>query len=496
LYLENPYLLNPAYAGNNAYLNSSFVIRQTSASIPGAPAYYNLSVESPIYKSMSLGTRLISQSEGLFNVLSGYLDYAYKLKLSQHQSLSFGISAGFQSRQVKYSDIIAEDPNAIIEVVSKNYEGFSFETGAGMVYQINKLGVSLSIPQLFESKKNLGTDFRTLVTYQITPRNKDIMFKPAIFFNYNPNAPVLYDLNLTTYYKNQYFLGLAYRNSPGMIFSAGFMIKNLTLSYGIELSLKKQSSIFNQVHEISISYVFRQIKSQTHDNVSDTTLDFIAKKDTTKIKPDTAFVNVKNENDTLIVRYTDNKKPAYILQEAGKGIYVIKQLDSDATIIHTGQKNYITDEEMQNLDKDSLIASRLMMEMEKTRQDKNYEIIEVGDGLYSFRWKKEKNNDNNKEEFNDSMVDSVLMTDRIIPNLENNRQDTIADNIYTIQLLFDESNRSFLLDAEIALQTWFETDSNGKFLYFYGKFKTFDEASIDLSKLGKYPNIKSKIIKF
>jgi len=494
-YLFNPYLINPAYAGNYGYLNTSFQYIQTAQSITGAPKFVNLSIESPVYKTMSLGGRIYNQSEGLFNNFSANLDYAYKLKLNRRQFLSFGITAGFQSRQVEYSEIIAEDPTAIMDVASRNYEGLSFDAGAGFVYQIDKFELSLSAPQLFESKKNYGTIIRTMANYSFIARNGDIILKPALLADYNPNSPFFYDINITSYYKKQYFMGIAYRNSPGMVFSAGFVVKDLSLSYGIAFSLNSVSSVFNQVHEISISYGFRKLKPLQIDTLREPDINTITKIDSVNRNSDINLVQQENTTDSVNISNNEAVKPVYVIQEAGKGVYVIKQVSPDS--IENGLDNlkYITEEQMEKLDKDSIIASKLLMEMETSRKVRNYEIVEVGDGLFTFQWKKGNNRESEASGFSEDMVDSLLVTDEVINNLGAKKQTITESDFYTIELLIDESNKSLLLDASIAMQTWFETDGSGNFKYFYGKYKTYDDAKNIQFQLMKNNNIKTEIIK-
>jgi type IX secretion system PorP/SprF family membrane protein len=463
LYYSNPYSLNPAYAGYKGLLSAQMYFRQTSASFDGAPVVIGLGVHSPIYKNVSLGARFYKESEGLFENLSVMIDYAYSLKLTNSQSLRFGLGTGFKSNQIDYSKIIAEDPSAIIEVASKNYEGLFFQTGAGITYNWKLFDLSFSVPQLFESKKIINPEYCTLLSYRFNLKREDITLKPSVLLRFNKGKPTLYDLNLAAYWKNLFFISLAYRNRPGMVFSAGFNFKDLSISYAYETGLQNYSNLFDQIHEISISYSFSKKKTVPKDSIPGHDFPLVSKNDSLKSdsihKSNIAKIATIKKN---VVSYNDSLK-------------IKLNVDTLYTVAADTNKTE------PNLD--------------------DYEVIQVGDGIYSVSYKKNatdsaKFNINHYYSIiNDSIVANKLLNKISRENL--NKKDTsqiLEKGFYTIRIYVDDSNKTILRDAEISMDTWFEIDNQDKFIYYLGHFDNIEDAQNRVLKLKKYDNLKSEIV--
>jgi type IX secretion system PorP/SprF family membrane protein len=482
-------LLNPAYAGNKGTISANINYRQINPNIEGAPTLLAFGINSPIYKNMSLGGRFFKQSEGLFENISVFIDYSYYLKISDFQSLRFGLATGLKSNQINSSEIVAADPGAIIDVASRNYRGIFFQSAAGVTYNWKKLDVALFVPQLFESKNILNPDICAYSAYHFEFNQNPISIRPSVLLTYNTKKPVLFDFGLTAYWKKQFFLGIAYRNRPGIIFSFGFNVKDISLSYAIELGLQKQSNIFNQVHEITLSYSFRKKKTPLVDTSAIQNNHLIVKTDT--LKKD-SFINVRNiKPDSVIVsNITENKKDSGIISA---------NTDKDTSL--TNVVTNLPDTTNIKNTKDSAISVNTNPTELNDSVINNYEIRSIGNGLYSI---KHKNNnadslanhgiEDNERLNNSEMIDKIM--DKISKN-KNNATNTVNNekNPYTIQLFINESNNYILRDAEIAIDTWFETDNNGKFIYYFGHYQSTEEAKNELLKFEKYNDLKIEIIK-
>jgi type IX secretion system PorP/SprF family membrane protein len=481
LYHGNPYLLNPAYAGYRGFLSANINFRQTSADVKGAPMLIGFGMSSPVYKGMSLGARFYKQSEGLFNNISVLVDYSYRLKLNTSQSLSLGLATGLNSNQINFSDIIADDPSAIIDIASRNYKGLFFQSAAGIAYNWKMLDISFSVPQLFDSKRSFNPDYCTYISYNVPLKSYNIGLKPAVFVVYNPGKPVLYDLSLTTFWMEKFYVGFTYRNLPGAIFSAGFNLKDLTLSYAIEIGLQKQSNIFNQVHEISLSYSFKKKRQTPVDTISGPDIPLIVKNDSLKADKISKISQNKNVDSTSISNINDqnvSKDTSYT--------NVVQNVQDSFNIHHP---------------KDSVI-SKIEQNDDSNLPDLNdYEIVDVGDGIYSIKLKNQHGDSllYSKKADNDSLNAATVVDGLLKKIVSEKGNDVESSNInekglYSIQLFINESNNYILRDAEIAMDTKYETDKDGKFLYYLGQYKSKEEALTKLSKLKRYNDLIAKIV--
>lgn len=498
LYPENKYLINPAYTGYHGFLNTNFSFRNTSASVDGAPNFLNFGIHSPVYRNMSLGLRLYKQSEGLFSILTGFSDYSYHLKLREKQYLRFGISAGFKSNRLNTADIIAEDPSAIIDVASRNFEGIYFESAAGIVYHFDNFEFSFSLPQLYESKNNFKPQYNSLFSYEFSFNQNSILLKPSILIRYKQNEPLVYDLNMLAFWKNQFYLGLTYRNRPGIILSTGFNFKNVSLSYAVEIGLQKYSNIFNTIHEISVSYTFKKSKPIIIDTLSNSTEPLIAKKDSLVI--DSSLTVVKTEiqqTDSVFEGKEQEAKTGFEILEAGNGIYVIHEIVGDSVqSSNIVSNNILSDDGDFKLDDDSILSDRIIRHIEK---ENNYKLLNSGNGIYTFSSGIVLDSLKNTPENEDQYIDSIIIAEDLLNKLnsDNLSSQTQKDEsvFYSIQLFIDDSNNYLFRDAEIASGTWFGTDQEDNFIYYFGHFETVEEAQSNFDRLNKYKDLNKRIIK-
>jgi len=495
LYLNNKYTINPAYAGVNNYLDAFINYRNAAISLEGAPKLIAFGANMSIFKKMSLGARFYNQSEGLFEVINGFADYSYWIELAKGHLLRFGLSAGIQSNQIDFSKIIADDPSAIMDVASRNFNGVSFQAGAGFVYQWKNLEWSLSMPQLFESKNYFKPNYQSLLLYHLQFNNNDISLKPSIFVNYEKNSPILFDLNIQTYWKDLFWIGVGYRNRPGVIASAGLRINQLNLGYAIEIGAEKYANMFKQIHEISISYAFQKKKRIPVDSIYIPYNQIITKNDSTNIDTSSKHIVVENKivnidnNDSLAL--PGNNEPKYKIVDAGGGIYLIKSLNSDTS-------DLALDSAIVHLVEDSIVVNQLVEQMENGEDDR-IKIVDEGSGIFTIKTNLNINDSlSNLNEITDLELDSLMNSEALLDKMNSKEVVSSQENMtlyYTIQLFINDSNQYFLTNSEIVSEARIESSIDGKISYYYGYYNTEEEVLQAMQKFAKYKDLKVKVLK-
>src|SRR6187549_1209848 len=95
LYMFDPLLLNPAYAGTQVQLSGTAIYRNQWVNFPGAPKTFTASAHSGFKKSpVGVGFLATNDKIGIHSENSLYLLYSYKIQLSQFDkssSISFGL---------------------------------------------------------------------------------------------------------------------------------------------------------------------------------------------------------------------------------------------------------------------------------------------------------------------------------------------------------------------------------------------------------------------
>ncbi len=501
LYTENKYYLNPAFAG--LLVKPSFFLsyRKVASGISGTPESISFGGSALIYRNMSLGTRLFKQSEGLFNTFIGFADYSYFLKLNNNQNIRLGVSAGLNSNKINYSDIIADNPSAVIDVASSSFEGTYFESSAGIAYQWKDLEVGFAVPKLFSSRNNFGLSVNSFILYIYRIASKEIDLRPSVFVNYNNSAPNLYDINLQAFWRQKMWIGVGYRNRPSIILSAGVYLGNFGIGYASELGLEKYANMFNQIHEVTLLYSFSKKAKAPIDTLIKPVDDYLAVNDTTSL--DTLSINpvvVEDCHDSVEVEnlfIEDDLEFKYDISEIGEGVYIVKPLTQDTSSV---ELNFGINKTEVISEQDSVLALNFVNKIEKEGQSPDYEMVEVGDGIYTLKHNLSDSinlDQNLDEEMLDSLINESDLFEKAL-KAEEDSKDVGAyyhSEYFTVQLMINESNKNLLTNAEIVDMARIEKSNDGTVKYYYGYFSSKQEAERHQKRLSKF-NLKTKVLKF
>ena len=106
LYMFDPILINPAYAGTQVQLSTTSIYRNQWVNLDGAPKTLTASVHSGFLKAkMGLGIIFANDQIGIHNDASFYGIYSYKIKLTPTSVISFGLQGGFNNLKSDYNKL-------------------------------------------------------------------------------------------------------------------------------------------------------------------------------------------------------------------------------------------------------------------------------------------------------------------------------------------------------------------------------------------------------
>lgn len=266
MYMFNPLLFNPAYAGSKNEINAVAVARSQWIGMKGAPQSQFISLHSPIkFRNMALGTHLSNDKIGARARTSAYLDYSYTLQLGNERRLNFGISAGGDQISVDYSKLYALDPTDPQYLASISQ--FKFNGGAGVYYHSNRFYAGLSVPRLVEGKLYDGSVLLSgsyfkrhyfLTGGYVFPINSVIDLKTSVLVKMVSNAPITADVNANLFLYKKIWFGGMYRFNESIGMNAAYQIKEAFMfGYSFDYPINGLSSVRNfGSHEIMLSYIF------------------------------------------------------------------------------------------------------------------------------------------------------------------------------------------------------------------------------------------------
>lgn len=264
LYMFDPLVINPAYAGTQVQLSATAIYRNQWVNLEGAPKTLTTTLHSGFFKSkMGLGIIASNDKIGIHNDVGFYGVYSYKIKLTQESSLSFGLQGGFNNLKSDYNLLNIKnqnDPN-LAGVISK----FNPNVGAGLFYRFKDLYLGFSVPQIIENKvfvnetmgPSLSKQLRYYYIFAGFSKKLSDKFRwiPSTLIRIQEQAPLSFDVNSTLVFRDAVGLGVSYRLKEGFVGLFELQINdNFHVGYAYDFTVTELSQFSSGSHEIMLNY--------------------------------------------------------------------------------------------------------------------------------------------------------------------------------------------------------------------------------------------------
>lgn len=216
-YLNNPLLINPAYAGLNNNLNAGVSYRKQWAGFEGSPTTFNVNAHTSLLDNrMGVGLMIVKDNVGVNSNTEVHGTYAYRIDLDQ-KYFSFGLQAGVISYKGNYNDLNPYDPQdpAFMEVQNITKPSF----GAGVILHSERYFIGLSIPRMLKAKVTVddiesqlySQHFYAMGAYTFY-LNEHIRLKPSVLLKSVKGSPISTDVNFSATFEEKITAGIYTRN--------------------------------------------------------------------------------------------------------------------------------------------------------------------------------------------------------------------------------------------------------------------------------------------
>lgn len=300
-YWTSKFLLNPAVAGHEGYTSVNLTARKQWVGLREAPGTIAISAQTRIlrksyvsrgrsprkrnrFKSRSgrvgYGGYVFNDNIGVFNKIGFQGTYSYHINLSRSQ-LSFGGSLiGMQYKIDKEAINLLDPTDPFLAATKEN--GYFIDGNFGAYYSNKDLYAGFSTQNLFESYFKLndidhseGSAVRMERQYMLMggyrfPAIDFVFVEPSFNLKVAENVVSQLDFNVSAYFKEDYWGGLAYRTGSSskiatetlggrgswIVIYGGARIDQVFFGYSFDYTL---SSIKNKTwgsHEIMIAMRF------------------------------------------------------------------------------------------------------------------------------------------------------------------------------------------------------------------------------------------------
>jgi type IX secretion system PorP/SprF family membrane protein len=267
LYLNNPFIINPGYAGINNMLHAQVAYRTQWIGLEGNPTTINFSAHTSVHNNKAgVGLQILQDRIGENKNTEVQGAFSYKIKFQQ-STLSLGMQAGIINYSNNTSELVIRDPG---DANFSSYSEFSFNSGAGLMLKSDRYSVGLSAPRLLPATiQQDGTQFRVyqqvlyLTGGYMFILSQDLSFKPTVLIRASKNNPLSTDVQANLAFRHAYTVGLFTRNLNTYGLSACMKYKKFQLGYVFEVPTNRSVGTQYTSHELLIA--IRTSIFQFHD---------------------------------------------------------------------------------------------------------------------------------------------------------------------------------------------------------------------------------------
>lgn len=220
-YAMNPFIINPAYAGQNKQINVTAAYRQQWSAIEGAPRTMTFSSHTAFGDGKSgAGISILSDKIGKMSQTNVFGSYSYKVDF-EFGSLSAGLSLGMLQMKTDYA---SSNLNGVNDptFATGDLNQWKFNTGAGLFLSNSKYYVGFSVPQMLSSQftnennvdqLKLNPQYYLTGGYVFDLGESLFSLKPYTMIRMEGGTPFNYDINLQAYYDQHFSLGFQYKST-------------------------------------------------------------------------------------------------------------------------------------------------------------------------------------------------------------------------------------------------------------------------------------------
>ncbi|MCW3078552.1 MAG: hypothetical protein JWO32_3161 [Bacteroidetes bacterium] len=282
-YMLNEMAINPAVAGKDDYADVRSNNRYQWVGITDAPRTYMLTAHGPIKaKNMGIGMHLFTDIVGPTRRTGFTLAYAYHIKLNKKDvRLSLGLNAGILQWGIDGSKLVLHD-DGDQSLVTTYQTTYVPDLGAGIYFhKKDRFYLGFSVPQMYQAPIGLYTgvprNSKLVSHFNLNGAYKfdlgeDFKLEPSFLAKYANPVPIKVDVGLRLIYKEQIWLGGAYRSNDAFTALIGYMYKNyLLIGYSYDYTTTNIRKYSTGTHEIMLGIHFSRKQAATWEKGTSTT---------------------------------------------------------------------------------------------------------------------------------------------------------------------------------------------------------------------------------
>ncbi len=273
-YMLNEMAINPAVAGKDDFAEVRSNNRLQWLGITDGPRTYMLTLQGPIKdKNAGLGMNLFTDIVGPTRRTGLNFSYAYHLKLNKELNLSMGLTAGILQWGIDGNKITLHDEGDS-QLYTTYQTTYVPDFGTGVYFhKKGRFYIGFSLPQIHQARIKLYQgaykNSKIVTQYNLNGAYRfdigdDFKIEPSFLAKYEYPAPVKVDIGFRAIYKEQIWLGGAYRHNDAFSGMIGYMYQDyLLISYSYDFTTTNLKKYSSGTHELMLGLRFSKKQAAT-----------------------------------------------------------------------------------------------------------------------------------------------------------------------------------------------------------------------------------------
>jgi len=259
-YIQNPMVINPAYAGLNNNLNASLSYRTQWGGFEGNPTTVNVNGHVSLVENR-VGAGLLIVQDKIGNITNTDINAigSYKLQL-EDKAFSFGMQAGVSVLREDNSKLNLPPNQQDDPAFQNNLNTSKPNIGVGAILKSERYFVGISVPRLLNSSfSNQGESFDLynqhyyLLGGYVINMGTRLRLKPSVLLKAVKGSPLSTDLNFNINIDQLYTAGVFTRNFNTYGLQVGALLKDqFRLGYTFEIPTANSVGTRFNTHEIML----------------------------------------------------------------------------------------------------------------------------------------------------------------------------------------------------------------------------------------------------
>lgn len=278
-YVYNTQLINPAYVGYKEALSITAHHRSQWVGFKGAPSTSTISLYSPLKKNqLAIGAVISHDKIGPSSESTLQGDLAYRLRLSNRATLSFGAKVSVGLYQVRLADLeLSSDYYNLLGRDVPFDESFAYNTsgvilpniGFGAYYYKKNYFLGVSAPKMIPTKlEKKSSELYSLLEGTTQPTlylqggylfdiDTDFKLQPTGLIKITPYAPISIGAFVNAIFIEKIRVGLFYhlKETGGAIVQYQ-LNDQIRVGYSVDVAANKMISTNFGSHEVMFNYLF------------------------------------------------------------------------------------------------------------------------------------------------------------------------------------------------------------------------------------------------